>query len=132
MKNLPFYLFALLLLSVATACQETLEERCAREAATYTKKNCPMQIDAYTVMDSMMFDAASHTIIYAYTLSGPLDDTAFINKQKPKERLLQEVKNSTHLKLYKEAAYNFRYTYHSAKKKGTKLFEATFRENDYR
>lgn len=131
MKNLIKFIIGFLLLAVATACQESLEERCAREAATYTKKNCPMQIDAYTVMDSMMFDATTHTIIYAYTLSGPLDDTAFIYKQMPKERLLQEVKNSTHLKLYKEAGYNFRYTYHSAKKKGTKLFEATFRENDY-
>jgi ADP-ribose pyrophosphatase YjhB (NUDIX family) len=123
---------AIAFIALLSACQETLEERCAREAITYTKKNCPLQIDAYTVMDSMMFDASSHTIVYAYTLNGQLDDTTFINKQMPKERLLKEVKNSTHLKLYKEAGYNFRYSYFSAKKKGTKLFEATFRENDYR
>jgi hypothetical protein len=60
-----------------------------------------------------------------------LDDSTVINQNQPRERLLQEVKNSTNLKLYKEAGYSFRYTYLSAKENGTKLFEATFQKADY-
>jgi ADP-ribose pyrophosphatase YjhB (NUDIX family) len=115
-----------------TACQESLEERCAREAATYTKKNCPMRIDHFTVIDSMTFDAQSHTVSYQYTVSGLLDDTAYINSRAPRELLLKEVRNATNLKLYKEAGYSFRYAYYSAKNKGAKLYETTFREKDYR
>ena len=125
---------ALLLMSIMllTACQESLEDRCAREAKEYTEKHCPTLIAEDMVMDSMTFDKTTHTIAYIYTLSGALDDTAVVNKNLPQERLLQEVKNSTNLKLYKDAGYSFRYTYYSTKEKGTKLFEATFHENDYR
>jgi len=118
-------------LMTVTACQESLEERCQREAATYTKKNCPLRLDEYTVMDSMTFDASTHTVNYLYTVSGKLDDAAYFNSVSPRELLQKEVRNATHLKLYKEAGYNFRYTYYSAKNRGTKIFETTFLEKDY-
>lgn len=127
-KTIAIALFALFILA---ACQETLEERCAREAKEFTTKQCPLQIDAYTIMDSMTFVPATHTIVYAYTLNGLLDDTTYLNRQNPRQLLLDEIKNSPNLKLYKEAGYSFRYTYTSTKNKGTKLFEATFHEKDY-
>ena len=117
---------------VLTACQESLEERCDREAKDFTKKHCPLPIDKDVVMDSMTFDKATHTINYIYTLSGAIDNEEIMKKADPRKLLLGELKNSTNLKLYKEAGYNFRYTYYSTHKKGTKLFEATFREKDYR
>ena len=124
-------LFVLLL----SACQETLEERCARETREFTEKNCPVvinrQADYQIVMDSMTFDAASHTIGNAYTVSGVLDDSLVIASGNARQLLLMELKNNTHLKLYKEAGYSFRYVYHSAKEKGTQLFEATFHCSDY-
>ena len=116
---------------MVTACQETLEERCEREAKEYTEKHCPTPIAKNIVMDSMTFDKATHTITYAYTLSGQLDDSAVVNRSNSRELLLQEVKNSTNLKLYKEAGCSFTYTYYSAKNKGTQLFKATFRKSDY-
>jgi ADP-ribose pyrophosphatase YjhB (NUDIX family) len=116
---------------VVTACQETLEDRCEREAKEYTEKHCPTPIAKDIVMDSMTFDKATHTITYAYTLSGQLDDSAVVNGSNSRELLLQEVKNSTNMKLYKDAGFSFRYTYFSTKEKGTKLFEATFRKSDY-
>ena len=104
MKKIIIMIVAGMLL---VACQESLEERCAREAKEYTQKNCPRHIDTEIVLDSMTFDKDSRTIGYCYTLQGSLD-------------------------MYKDAGYSFRYTYHSEKDSGTKLFEATFRENDYR
>ena len=122
------------LLAISTiflACQESLEDRCAREAKTYTEKHCPVKVAPDIIFDSMAFDKSSHIISYAYTVSGVLDDAEVINRNMPRERLLMEVKNSPHLQLYKEAGYSFRYIYYSAKNKGTQLFEATFHQSDY-
>ena len=126
-KNLLFLLLAI----VATACQESLEERCEREAKEFTKKHCPTMVDKLVRLDSMTFDRTTHTIGYAYTLTGQIDDAEVISRNNPRQLLLSQVENSTHLKLYKEAGYSFRYVYYSTKKKGTKLFEATFHQHDY-
>ncbi len=115
-----------------TACQESLEDRCAREAKEFTEKNCPRAVDKEIVLDSMTFEKATHTISYLYTLNGTLDDPQRIDSTHFRELLLMEVKNSTNLKLYKDEGYAFRYAYYSQKNNGTKLFEATFRESDYR
>lgn len=115
-----------------TACQETLEERCAREAREYSKKNCPALIAKGVTVDSMSFDVATHTLIYSYTLEGAVDDSTAINKNNPRELMLQQLKNATAMKPYKDAGYNFQYIYYSTKDKGKRLFEATFHEKDYR
>ncbi len=128
-KKLFFAFAAVLLLS---ACQESLEQRCAREAKEYSKKNCPAPIAKGVTIDSMSFDVATHTLIYSYTLDGVIDDTATIRKNNPREQMLQQLKNATAMKPYRDAGYNFRYTYYSTKDKGQKLFEATFQEKDYR
>ncbi len=114
-----------------TACQESLEDRCAREAKEFTEKNCPRAIDKEIVLDSMTFEKATHTISYLYTLTGTMDDPQRIDSAKFRELLLMEVKNSTNLKMYKDEGYSFRYCYYSEKENGTKLFEATFRKSDY-
>lgn len=114
------------------ACQESLEDRCQREAKEFTQRACPRHIDTEIVLDSMTFDKENHTIGYCYTLQGSLDDPMRVDKTKFSEALLLEVKNSTNIKLYKDAGYSFRYTYYSEKNSGTKLFEATFRDKDYR
>jgi hypothetical protein len=114
------------------SCQETLEERGAREARDYTKKHCPAPVAQYVTMDSMLFDKESHSFGYYYTLSGPLDDSTYINRNNPREVLLLQVKNSTNLKIYKDADYNFRYVYHSTKLKGVTLFDETFGPKDYK
>ena len=124
-----------ILLLIATValigCQESLEERCAREAKEYTKKNCPTQVTQDITLDSMTFDTKSHTIAYCYTVCGEIDDSTVINSNNPQGRLLEQVKNTPNLKLYKDADYNFRYVYYSTKNNGTKLFDATFRKKDY-
>ena len=128
MKKLVWIFVGMLLM---TACQETLEERCAREAKEYSKKNCPAPLTKYVTIDSMSFDVTTHTLTYSYTVNGVIDDTAVINRNNPKEELLRNLKNATSMKPYRDAGYNFQYIYYSTKQKGTRLFEATFRESDY-
>ena len=128
MKRIAIVMMAALLL---TACQETLEERCEREAREYTEKKCPALITENVTIDSMTFNKSSHTMTYYYTLDGVLDNAEALKEHDLKGMLLKELKNSTETLLYKEAGYNFRYVYFSTQKKGTKLFEATFHKKDY-
>ena len=114
------------------ACQETMDERCAREAKEYTEKNCPTLVAEGVTIDSLVFNPRTRTLIYNYTVEGQIDNAEILQRNDMKGILLKELKNSTSLKAYKEAGYNFRYVYRSAKEKGAKLFEATFREKDYR
>lgn len=114
------------------ACQESLEDRCAREAKEYTQRHCPFLVSRDIMLDSMTFDKTTHTITYVYTVKGVLDDDEVLNRNSPRTLLLQEVRNSTNLKLYKEAGYNFCYVYYSAQRRGKQVFSATFTEKDYR
>lgn len=124
-------LFTILMMTaLLTGCQETLEERAAREARDYTEKHCPAPIAYQVTMDSMTFDTSTHTFGYYYALKGTLDDSTYIKQNDPRDLLLQQVKNSTNLKIYKEAGYNFRYVYSSTKNKAT-LFDVTFEKKDY-
>lgn len=129
--TLLYILYVLLALPVLTACQETLEERCEREAREFTEKKCPYRVNETTVMDSMSFDRASLTLTYSYTLNGLLDDSAVVARNSPHDLLLSELKNSTELRLYKEAGYNIRYTFLSASRKGRMLYDTTFKQADY-
>lgn len=129
MKKLIFTLMAAATLA---ACQESLEDRCAREAKSYTEKKCPAPVGENTTIDSMVFDRQTHTMCYYYSLSGPADDSATIAKSDPYKVLLHEVRNATSTKAYKDAGYNFKYTYKSAKQPEKVLFEATFTPKDYK
>ena len=130
-KNMKKIVWIAAAIVLMTACQESLEDRCEREAKDYTAKHCPTLVAKNIVMDSMTFNKSTHTITYAYTLSGDIDDSAVVNGVNTRDLLLNEVKNSANLRLYKEAGYNFRYVYFSKKKKGTQLFNTTFRQSDY-
>ena len=120
----------LMMTALLASCQETLEERAARESRDYNEKHCPAPVAYQVTMDSMTFDKVSHTFGYYYSLSGTLDDSAYIKQNNPRDMLLQQVKNSTNLKMYKDAGYGFRYVYMSTKNKTT-LFDVTFKQKDY-
>ena len=122
-------LFATLLL--LTACQETLEDRCARECKEYTQKKWPVLVTRGVTLDSMTFDKSQLLMTYYYTVSGILDDAEALRENNASSLLLKELKNTAALKLYKDAGYNFRYVYHSSKEKGTRVLETTFRKKDY-
>lgn len=129
MKKIVLGVFSVLML---TACQETMDERCAREAREYTEKKCPAKIIDGVTIDSLVFYPKSRTLTYYYTADGVIDNAEALKEYDLRGMMLKELKNSTAMKDYKEAGYNFGYVYYSTKNKGTRLFEATFREKDYR
>ena len=128
MKRFFYMALSVLLL---TACQESFEDRCAREAKEFTLKKCPARINLTTTIDSMTFNKQTLTVSYYYTLSGAADNAMAIKKSNPREMLLNEVKNSVALKGAREHGYDISYIYRSEANKGLVLFEATFGPNDY-
>lgn len=114
------------------SCQESLESRCEREAREYTQKNCPVALDEDMTLDSMSFNKSTLTMHYYYTVGGKLDDRETLVKADARKALLDQLRNTTSIKNYKEAGYKFAYTYWSASKKGTKVIEYTFTEKDYK
>lgn len=114
------------------SCQESLEDRCEREAREYTEKNCPTVLDKEMTLDSMSFHKKTLTMHYYYTVSGKLDDAEILKKADAKKALLDQLRNTTSIKNYKDAGYKFTYTYWSAKRKGKKVMEYRFTEKDYK
>ena len=114
------------------ACQESLDEKAAQEAKLYTQKNCPAPIGENLTIDSLTFEAATHTLHYFYTLSGAADSVGLLNKGDARQALLTELKNTTTMMAYKEAGFSFAYTYRSKKDPKTILFDTTFSEKDYK
>lgn len=126
---MKYFLFALILFGFS-ACHESLEERADRESKDFTRKNCPMPVSDEIIVDSMKYEKTTHTIHYFYSIKG-LADTTAITKFNPKKELLQGLKDDTNLRKYKEAGFNFAYTYFSTKNKGLILVDARFTPKDY-
>ena len=114
-----------------TACQESLEDRCAREAQEYTRKNCPAKMDNNTILDSMTFERSSHTLHYYYKLTGFADLDSIAKKIDAVNVLKKELKNTTGLKLYKDNHYRFAYTFRSEKDPDKILIDVVFTDKDY-
>jgi len=114
-----------------TACQESLEDRCAREAKEYTRKNCPVKLDNTTTLDSMTFESDTHTLHYYYRLTGLADNDSIVKNIDFVSLLKNELKNTTSLRVYKENKFRFAYTYHSEKDPKKVLLDVVFTEKDY-
>ena len=119
------------LTALLAACQESLEEKAAREARVYTEKNCPAKLSETLRMDSLTFETATRTLHYYYTLTGTADVDSMQGQDNIRQALLNELKNTTSVKAYKDAGYTFDYIYYSEKNPGKKLFEANFTTKDY-
>ena len=124
------FVFACLALLFA-ACQESLEDKCAREAKAYTAKNCPAKMEENIIIDSLTFERATHTLHYYYRLTGIADKEGALDTAAAKKILKDGLKNTTSMKVYKDNGFNFAYTYHSSNDPKKVLFEVTFTKNDY-
>jgi len=112
---------------------ESLEDRALRMAKEYTANYCPTPITNSQRTDSMGFDKSSHTLIYYCSLFDTVDDANVINKYHKTLRtgLLNGIKSSPELKVYKDAGYSFTYIIHSGKNPAQTLFTATFTPQEY-
>ena len=130
---MKYLLYAGILLLSLSACRNNLEERAAQECKEYTEKKCPTPIVNDTRMDSMVFEPSSRTIHYYYSLVGNADnEQAVISKKTELRKALNDaLKADAGTKGYKDAGFNFRYTYRSDKTPSKVLLDETYTEKDY-
>ena len=122
-----FLLFALLAL-LLTGCRESLEDRAAREAETYTEQTCPYHMDKFTTLNAVKFDKATHMFTNEYTLKGDADrELSEAEKENIRVALEQSLTNDTKQRVYLDAGYAYRYIYYSESNPETIIFEATFK-----
>jgi len=109
------------------SCQESLEDRAAREAKEYTEKFCPTPTVNYTRTDSVAFDKATKTYHYYCSVTDKMDDADLIahHKAEIEEKLAQSIKDNTSIKAYKDAGFSFAFTLRSDKNPKTVLLQTT-------
>lgn len=129
-KLLAYFLLGLM----AVSCQESLEDRAARELKEYTEKNCPTPVVNDQQMDSASFERESRTLRFYYKLYDKSDSKALFAQHGKdiRKQILNELKNSTSTKSYKDAGFNYRYTYRSASNPNTILLDVKFTPKDYK
>lgn len=115
-----------------TACQESLDDKCAKEAKIYTAKNCPSKIGDNIIIDSMTFEKATHTLHYYYRMTGTADSVGALSMDNVKSTLIKDLRNTTAMKAYKDAGYSFAYTYRSEKDPRTILYDVLISAEDYK
>ena len=124
------YIFTAIAAFALSACHESLEDKTERETKEFTAKECPRKMPDGVTIDSMVFERATRTVHYYFTLSGKADTTA-IDQNVARTALLNAIKGDMSTRKHKENGYSFAYTYFSTKHKGQKLIDMRFTKKDY-
>lgn len=100
------------MLPLCAAChhKETKAERYTREARETTAQ-CPMAIDANTMMDSMTYTPSTHRFTYYYKVSGVSDSVLTANTEMLRQQILDRLLNATDMIPYIQDGITFRYVY---------------------
>ena len=119
---------------IMVGCQESLEDRAAREVDEYTQKFCPVKVNDNTFLDSMTFDKNTHTLVNHFSI---LTDSTSAQRAVEKadlikSQLIEEVRNDTSKKRFKEEGYSFRFVARSYEDKSVILYDNTLRPEDYK
>jgi hypothetical protein len=129
MKKIVLLVFASVLFA---ACQESLEKRTERAMKEFTEKNCPMQITETIVLDSSVFEIANHNIHYYYRFVGALDKDTVFDNSLLRDALIASLKNDASTRIYKDAGYNFQYTYRLNSNREKIAFETQITKEEYK
>ena len=132
--NRYIIILSILLLGLTACKRQTMEERIQAEAQLFTQKNCPKQVDKFTVLDSCVFSIPKRTYYYNYTVKGDLDVDSLYTKDLHdafREDLLSGIKGSIALKVCKDAGVTFCYRYYSDHS-GKLLMLQKFTKKDYK
>ena len=129
MKKIYLFLTFTFLLA---ACQESLEERAAREARVMTETKCPMPIGDNMLLDSVVFDIPTLTQTQYFRIYGDLDNDSLFESVDTHTLLLNELKNSPSYKALIERGIDFRYVYHSTANPDVILLDLTLTPEDYK
>ncbi len=119
---------------ILVSCQESLEERAAREAREVTEEKCPMPVGNNMYLDSIVFDITSLTQTQYFRFIGDTDNDSMVVAMRDtdlKGALILELKNTTTYKTLMKRGVNFRYVYRSTKDRKKTYFDFIITKADY-
>lgn len=121
-----------MIVAFSSCHRTTLEDQAQKMADDYTERYCPTPVQNMQRTDSITFDRATKTFNFYFTLTDKVDDVNIIKQARKdiSKALLNELKENTNYKVYKEAGYNFSYIFRSQKNKSI-LFKQQFTKKDY-
>jgi hypothetical protein len=122
----------LALAALLASCQESLEERAAREARVMTETKCPMPIGDNMLLDSVVFSIPTLTQTQYFRVMGELDNDSLFQSLDARSLLLSELRNSPTYKPLMERGVLFHYVYRSVANPGAVLLDLTLTPEDYR
>ena len=132
MKKFLLFATAFLLL---TSCQESLEERAAREAREVTETKCPMPIGDNMYLDSIVFDIPTLTQTQYFRFTGNSDNDStvenIVSNNDLKGTLVKELKNTPSYKALMNKGISFRYIYGSTAEPEKTYIDITVTKEDY-
>jgi hypothetical protein len=132
MKKILLFTTAILLL---TACQESLEEKAAREAREVTESKCPMPIGDNMYLDSIVFDIPTLTQTQYFRFTGNSDNDStvenIVSNNDLKVTLVKELKNTPSYKALMNKGISFRYIYGSTAESEKTYIDITVTKEDY-
>lgn len=128
------WIFLLVLMLVASSCQEKKADFFEREAREYTEKHCPQQLDEFTRIDSIVYvkdnEAGDLRLFYTLTLTDEMRKVVMEKLDDIGKEDLRIVRNSPIYAKHKEYGVSFTYIYHDAER-GDKIAEFHFTKKDY-
>ena len=132
MKKILLFTTALLLL---TSCQESLEEKAAREAREVTESKCPMPIGDNMYLDSIVFDIPTLTQTQYFRFTGNSDNDStvenIVSNNDLKGTLVKELKNTPSYKALMNKGISFRYIDGSTAEPEKTYIDITVTKEDY-
>ena len=136
MKTLRKTMLLLACAALFTACQESLEERVAREVREMTENKCPMPVGPDMMLDSITFDTPTLTQSQYFRFIGDSDNDSIINArlndtQRLRHLLVSELKSTPSYKPLLERGFNFHYIYRSNTNPDKVYFETLLTKEDY-
>lgn len=108
---MKWMLGTILILALATGCQQNFDDRLAKEAREYTQKHCPRQLDAYTTLDSTAYNTKTRTYRNYLTLNAQTPAALLDNLQLVKQTLIRDLQNDANWNAARKKEINFEYIY---------------------
>lgn len=115
-------LIAVLGLLALTGCNDNRHRsqvRKFRQMAEKTNQSCPTRLNETVTLDSTRYDEKENTVSYFYSVTGELDNAAYMNSRYAdfKQALQDAVDNSVEMEEYRKFGASIRYVYHSGSSK---------------
>ncbi len=119
----------ILLVSLLPACRESVDDRAARQAEEYTRRNCPTPTVNFSRTDSVVYDRAARSFVYYCTFTGRFDNAEKVAQYRERitEGLHNEIAAKVTMRPYVEAGFSFVYVVRSESRPDVVLYRDTIR-----